>query len=206
MGSVTGLIGEFRGGDPLAFADLCGRFLPKLAAYANRRLGNARAGVDDGEDVALAAFLAFWEVVTDGRPFLGQLSDRESLWRILTTLANQKVRRSRRDSTRLKRDYRKTLREADHSCTDNAGTCHPLASQQEEPEAALLLAEAISQWLEPLTQGQRLIVNLKRIGATNLEIADHLGVSLRAVERELSEIRSVWRERFRDVTGLPPSA
>jgi RNA polymerase sigma factor (sigma-70 family) len=201
MGSVSRLISAVKAGQEEAFERLCTRVLPQLTSYADRRCG-PYAGVDDGEDIALGVILSLWRAVMVRGRFLGQLSDRQSLWRVLHVLTGQKLQRCRRDGTRKKRDYRKTLRSADLA-GDVASWDFGEASCA-EPGARLAEQETMDQWLAPLTEEQRLLVGLKLMGATNREIADHLGMSLRTVERELSEIRSVWGERYQAVTGKPP--
>jgi FixJ family two-component response regulator len=48
---------------------------------------------------------------------------------------------------------------------------------------------AVRDYLERLTECQRRIVEMRMADFTNREIADELGIGLRTVERELSQIR-----------------
>ena len=183
MGSVTDLIGALQAGRDGAFEGLCKRLLPRLTSFAHRRCGGLAAGLDDGEDLALGVFL--------------------SLWRVLVMMTGQKLRRSLRHGTRKKRDCRRTLR-LSGTATDEVGLRHASPAAAPEPGADLVARETIDEWLAPLTEDQRVIASLKLVAASNREIATHLGVSLRSVERELSIIRAVWGGRYEAVTGQPP--
>jgi RNA polymerase sigma factor (sigma-70 family) len=201
---VTHLIGALKAGRDDAFDQLCVRLLPQLTSYADRRHGGSRVGLEDGEDIAQRVFLSLWHAVEGRGRFLAQLSDRQSLWRVLVVLTSQKVRRVWRDGTRKKRDCRRTLLSSDAG-TDGVDPWDTCEAASPEPGADLIIQETIEEWLTPLTENQRVIASLKLVAATNPEIAAHLGISVRSVERELSEIRSLWEERYETVTGRPPS-
>jgi RNA polymerase sigma factor (sigma-70 family) len=203
MGSVTNLISALQDGRDGAFEGLCKRLLPWLTSYADRRCGVLGVGLDDGEDIAQGVFLSLWRAVADQRPVVTRLSDRSSLCRVLVMLTGQKLRRSLRDGTRKKRDYRRTLR-LSGAVADGAGFRYASPAAAPEAEADLVARETVDEWLSPLTEEQRVIASLKLVAATNREIAAHLGISLRSVERELSIIRSVWGERYEAIAGHPP--
>lgn len=194
MSRVTALIARFKGGSHSAYHALFAAYFPGLVSAADRRLGPAPAGPADAEDVALSAFFGLWREVADGRPLGDGLTDRDSLLRALAVLTAQKARRARRDACRRKRDARRTVRAADMSAAER-GAWDGLSDQSSAPDTRALFGEALAEALGLLTPLQQEIVEYKLVGHTNPEIAQLAGCSLRTVERQLSEVRSLWVER-----------
>jgi RNA polymerase sigma factor (sigma-70 family) len=195
MPRVTSLIARFKSGSRSAFHGLFQTYFRGQVTDAGRRLGAAAAGPADAEDVALSVFHSLWREVTAGRPLCDGLTDRDSLLRTLALLTAQKVRRARRDARRHKRDERRTVRAADRP----AGAAAPwadLADPSLAPEWQACFRETWAELMAALTPRQRTVVEWKFDNRSNPEIAEHVGRSVRTVERDLSEIRSVWEELY----------
>jgi DNA-binding NarL/FixJ family response regulator len=184
MSGVTTLITHFKKGSYSAYFTLFQRFFPGQVVAARRRLMGS--GLADSEDVALSVFHRLWREVADGRQLGERLTDRDSLLRTLALLTIQKVRRTRRHDQQEKRDTRRTVHGVDV-------TSH--ADPSLEPEWRACFRETWVSLTETLTPLQRTIVELKFASHTNAAIAVHVGRSERTVERQLSEIRTLWEER-----------
>jgi DNA-directed RNA polymerase specialized sigma24 family protein len=183
MPRVTSLIVRFKAGSHSAYHTLFQTFFPGQVAAARRRLGPG--GLADAEDVALSAFHSLWREVADGRPLRDRLTGRDGLLRTLALLTGQKVRRARRHDRRQKRDARRTV------CADS-GT---LADPAPPPDWRACFRETWAELTAGLTPLQLAAVELKLAGHTNADIAARVGRSERTVERQLSEVRSLWEER-----------
>ena len=87
--SVSQWINALKGGDARAAQKLWERFFCSLVALARKRLPSNRRREADEEDVALSAFDHFFRGIAQGR--FPQLSDRNSLWRLLIVLTTRKA-------------------------------------------------------------------------------------------------------------------
>ncbi len=182
-GSVSLLFDRVKLGDSDAFRQLCNRYLPNLVQSVERRTPAAE-GLDT-DAIANSVMFSLWRAVVD-RGHFHDTHDRHGLLGILATIVQQKVRRYRRNATRLKRDSRLTI-SSDFDAT---------AETEPGPELLAEIRESIEQWLLLLEPAQRSIVQLKAAGYTNVEIAGEIKRSLRAVERHLHTIRVIWNERL----------
>jgi RNA polymerase sigma-70 factor, ECF subfamily len=190
-GSVSRLLDRVQEGSDSAFADLVTRFLPRATRHARRRLGDVGRAVDP-EDVALSAFHSLWRCARK-EPRTG-LSDRHDLLRLLATITLHKVRRARRDHTRQRRDVRRTVRDGD-APPGGASLLDAAPGREPPPEWEPAFRDTLASWLAALRPSQQEVVRLRLDGYEDKEIAGQLGCSLRTVERQLSEVRSAWRER-----------
>lgn len=184
MPDVTRLIARFKEGSHSAYHTLFQSYFPGQVAAARRRL--PAGGLADAEDVALSVFHSLWREVADGRQLSDRLTGRESLLRTLALLTGQKIRRARRHDRREKRDGRRTVHGADLVALADAGA---------PPDWRTCFRETWADLTEGLTALQCAIVELKLAGHTNADIAIRVGRSERTIERQLSEIRTLWEER-----------
>jgi len=168
-------------------------------------MGPHLARVVDAEDLALSAFGSLWDFLQKEREQPLCLGDRNDLLRLLAEITLQKVRMARRYHTRQKRDVRRTVRDADATHGPELGSpLAQLSSREPPPDWEPVFQETLAAWLAELQPGLREIVRLRLDGYTNPEIATILGCSKRAVERQLSEVRSVWQVRAADRDGSQP--
>lgn len=184
MADVTSLIVRFKGGSRSAYHTLFQTYFPGQVAAARRRL--PAGGLADPEDIALSAFHSLWREVADGRRIGDRLNGRESLLRTLALLTSQKIRRARRHDRREKRDTRRTVHGTD---------IVTLADPALPPDWRACFLETWASLTEALTPLHCTIVELKLAGHTNADIATRVGRSERTIERQLSEIRTLWEER-----------
>ena len=74
-----------------------------------------------------------------------------------------------------------------------------IASSTETPEVQMMISERCTELLESLADEQlQAIAIMRTAGATNQEVADSLGISVRSVERRLAEIRQCWSATIPD--------
>ncbi|HEY2909926.1 MAG TPA: ECF-type sigma factor, partial [Gemmataceae bacterium] len=93
---VTVWLGQLLAGDPAAVRPLWEQYFHRLVGLARKRLREApRRGADE-EDVALSAFDSFCRNAEQGR--FPDLTDRESLWRLLSTFTLRKAAHQVRDA------------------------------------------------------------------------------------------------------------
>jgi DNA-directed RNA polymerase specialized sigma24 family protein len=195
MASVTLLIGQFKQGRSSAFGILFGRFLNYPVDLARRHLKWRSRIPQDDDDIAQ---LVFWELYRSVRRHgrLGQrLCDTPSLLTTLATLTRQQIRREWRDHTRQCRDVRLSRLATDLSAKEDAD---PLDDAL-DPAAFRWLREIESQEtmeqllaLLPSARYRTLVFLLIR-GHSIPEIARELDRSVRAVQRYLVEIQTIWR-------------
>jgi len=155
-------------------------------------MGKQLARVTDAEDLAQAAFLTLWECSQTERKQTLHLDDRQDLLALLAKITIQKVRRALRDCTRQKRDIRRTLRASDVSSEQEA--LAELAGYEPPPDWSPIFNETVDAWLADLRPLQQEIVRKRLQGYEQREIGCLLGCSLRAIEREISAVKSAWRK------------
>ncbi|HMP07150.1 MAG TPA: ECF-type sigma factor, partial [Lacipirellulaceae bacterium] len=98
-GSITRLIPEVLRRDPLAVEQLWERYVARIEGVARPLVAALPPGAGDEQDVAQSAFHAFCLAAANGQA--PRLTDRNELWRLLSTIARHKavdrVRRELRD-------------------------------------------------------------------------------------------------------------
>ncbi len=197
-GSISDWLAHLRAGDEHALQPLWDRYFSRLVERARAKLCalHSPLAVNDGEDIALSAFHALYQGITQGR--FPRLDDRDDLWRVLVHLAAGKARDRHRDECRQKRGGGKVIREVDllnGFDQDQGKSLDQIIDREPSPELAAIVAEEYRGWLEALDDPSvRLIAERKLACFTNAEIARELGVSLRTVTLKLELIRKTWKE------------
>ena len=192
--SVTEWVSDLKAGDRGEAARLLwGRYFERLARLAHGRLRAVSRGPADGEDVALSVLDSFFQGIADGR--FPRLSDRDDLWKLLTTITVCKVANQRRREGQVKRGGGRVIGASDYAADDPGGE-DPLAQvagTEPSPELAAMLIDEIRQRFADLPEESLRVVALRRMeGHSNAEIARSLDCGLRTVERKLEVIRKRW--------------
>lgn len=195
--SVTQWIAELKEGDESAAQQLWDRYFRHLAALAQKRLQNIPRLPSDGEDVALSAMHSLWKGVNAGR--FADVSDRNSLWKLLVAITLHKTRHVVRDEFRQKRGGGKLVGESVLLSPSDRKTgargLELILDDQPDPEFAAQMEEEMQRLFALLPDEElRQIATWKMHGMTSREIADRIGKALATVERRLKLIRSLWAE------------
>jgi DNA-directed RNA polymerase specialized sigma24 family protein len=188
-GSVTRWLGQLQGGDREAAEQLWQRYFLRLVGLARQRLQGAARRAADEEDVALSAFDSFCRNAEAGR--FPDLTDRESLWRLLMVLTARKAANLARDEGRQKRggDVKVVGESEEDHLLDQA------LSREPSPDFAAQVAEEYERLLRALGDGELEAVALGRMeGYTVNEIAARLDIAARSVKRKLQMIRGIWEK------------
>jgi DNA-directed RNA polymerase specialized sigma24 family protein len=194
--SVTSWIEMAKSGDHDAAEQLWQRYYVELVRLCRRKLGHHPRRAADEEDMALSAFASFCDGAQKGNFPL--LSDRNNLWSLLVTIAARKVADRIEHDHRQKRGQGKVRGE---SVFDNARNpidergIHQVIGNDPTPDFAAAVIEEHTRLLDRLPDDRlRTIATMKLEAHTNEEIAQHLGCSLRTVERKLWLIRTQWSQ------------
>ncbi len=196
-GSVTQWLLDLKDGNEQSAQLLWERYFDRLTLIAKKRIGSVTRLGTDGEDVALSAFHSLCAGVGEGR--FADLADRESLWKLLVTIAVRKAQRAIRDEFTQKRGGGFVIGESSMmSAEEVSAGVHVLEKvlgNEPTPEFAAQVAEEWQGLLNSLGDDElRRIAIWKMEGCTSNEIAKRLGKSLATIERRLKLIRMAWTE------------
>lgn len=190
-GSVTRIIRKMQQGDAEDADVLWNRFYVRLTKLVRNRLSVQNKSLADEEDVALESLSELFKGLLEGK--YSKLDNRESMWSLLVTVAARNVVDEVNKEKRLKRGGGNVLRETEVGTLDETAFLDNLPSNVSAPDVQVMITERCAEMLESL--GDRTLQSIavmKTAGAGNQEVARALGLSLRSVERRLSEIRSRW--------------
>jgi DNA-directed RNA polymerase specialized sigma24 family protein len=180
---VTIWLGQLQAGDAAAVRPLFDRYFRRLVGLARKRLQNAPRRADDEEDVALSAFDSFCRNAEHGR--FPDLSDRESLWRLLATFTVRKASRQMRGGA--------------VNTDDQSGVLFEVLDREPDPEVAAEMAEECQRLLSALNDPELRRVALMRMDGHSVEeVAKKIGCAPRSVKRKLHLIRNIWEREAGD--------
>jgi DNA-directed RNA polymerase specialized sigma24 family protein len=187
---VTVWLDQLRAGDEGAVQPLWDRYFHRLVGLARARLRAAPKRVADEEDVALSAFDSFCRNAEAGR--FPDLTDRDSLWRLLDAFTARKALHHVRDATRLKRGGGITP-------TDGSGVLAEVLGREPDPGLAVEMADECDRLLAALGDPDLKKVALLRMDGHSVEeVAAAVGCAPRSVKRKLHLIRSIWAREAGD--------
>jgi len=191
-GSVSGWIDRLRAEDEAAVRPLWERYFHQLVQLARKKLRDLPRGAADEEDVALSAFDSFCRHAEQGQ--FPDLSDRNSLWKLLVTITARKALHLQRDASRKKRRAKHKV--LPWAINPNVADREAIFSREPAPEFVAQMAEECSCLLNGLKDFKLRNVALWRMeGYTVVEIAQKLDVVPRSVKRKLSVIRNLWQRQ-----------
>jgi RNA polymerase sigma factor (sigma-70 family) len=182
-------------GDETAAHQIWRCYIQRMLVYARKRLSAANRRVSDEEDLAVSAFHSLCQRAEKGQ--FPDLKDRESLWRLLTTIIARKASTQLRRNFSQKRGAGKVGGESIFFQNDPAGSAHGLnnvAGAEPTPEFAAEMAEQCARLLDCLPSDCRQVAHYKLDGYTSDQIAEKLNVAPRTVERKLAAIRREWEK------------
>ncbi len=191
-GSVSICLRLLPYGNDSAERMLWDRYFHRVTLLAKKRFGGRPRGASDEEDAAICVFQKLFDGVRQGR--YPQLSDRNSLWRLLATMTHRQAGELLRHENRAKRGGGKVWREADTQQNDSSEIfgITGLPTAEPTPQDIVELGEQIELYFQKLDEELSSVALLKLQGYTNEEAAEALGVTSRTVERRLQKIRGLW--------------
>ncbi len=194
MGSVTHWIADLKKNeDTDAQRKIWERFVDRLVRFANRKLQHSTCRVVDADDIANMAFANFFQKSPED---FEQLVNRNDLWQILVVMAERRVIDQIRKESSRKHGGGRVVTESmiqDNGDERQSGL-DGLAGNTIPPDFDLMLLEEAEGRLNSLPDEDLRQVAVERMqGLRNREIADKMSISLRSVERKVSEIRDIFR-------------
>ena len=167
--------------------EFCEHYGAALERVANRNLQTRLRRRFDAQDVVQSAFRTFLRRASGGQ---FQLSDSESLWRLLCAITLTKVREQARLQLRQKRTPAREVRLKAES--ESVG----VAPHAPGPTPAELVEfrEQFEHIIASLDEDERRVVELKLEDCTQAEVAERLGTSERTVRRVLKRIETRFAE------------
>ena len=188
--SITRFLNKLKAGEQSAVGALWDVYFRRLTEVARQWMNNMPRRTQDEEDVLVSVFYNLWEGTNKHR--WDGLKDRNDLWRMLLKITRDKIVDRKRYGTRQKRHAPgKPITKA-----DELDDLAQIASDEPSPELLHAMCEELSLLLDRLDalkiNALRAIVILRLEGYTNKEIAEHIGITLRSVQRKLLIIRKQW--------------
>lgn len=178
------MVRGFCAGDPACSRQFWNRFGEPLQRIAERNLEGGLARRVGPEDVVQSACRTFFRRVRNG---LLELTDQESLWRLLCAITLNKVRQQRRFHHRKKRGL---AAEQPLQAGEDREWFLDVEGSDPGPDLVAEWGEQMEQLLAPLDEEQRRIVDLRLQGHTQEEIAAQLEISERTVRRLIKTIQA----------------
>jgi RNA polymerase sigma factor (sigma-70 family) len=187
--SITEWLDLARTGDENSFQQLWQRYYERLVRLANARLPSHDRRVLDEEDVVVDAFQAFFRALEKGA--LQEITDREGLWRVLVTIADNKVSDQIKYQRRQKRGGGQ-VRGHSFFLEENRDRLNELPDPSSDfaEEFGLVCRERLTSLRSDLRQ----VAIWKMEGYSNKEIAGLLGCVEESVRRKVILIRSQWTD------------
>ncbi|MEZ6127121.1 MAG: ECF-type sigma factor [Planctomycetaceae bacterium] len=192
-GSVTRVIRRLKSGDEDGADLIWERFFPRLKCLVKTRLRTRHRTVSDEEDLALDSLVELFQGLRAGR--YEALNNRESVWRLLVTVATRNVKDELSRTFRQKRGGGRVVNESSLTNPNDGETAafDRIASDTQTPEVRMMIAEECAKMLECLDDEMLGTIALMKVAdATNEEIAAALKTSVRTIERRLNDIRKCW--------------
>lgn len=178
--------------------DIWTRFIERLVRTANAKLKNLPRRSVDEEDVAQAAFDAFFQGVKEER--FTQLNDRHDLWQVLVMLTERKAIEVMRRELAQKRGGGKVRGESvfENLLTESSGGRGISDAGDPHDEWADFFTQDVRQMLDLLDPTMKQLALLRLEGKNNSEIASELGITLRSTERKVRLIKDKWLDQVEE--------
>ena len=180
--SFSELLEDLRSGDEDAAKLIVDEYTDALVAVARKQMGAKLARRVDPEDIIQSTYRSLFVRVQNGEYELGSGRD---LWKLLVTIALNKVRRKSKFHRASKRDMN-----MDQSMAAEAVA--PIANEAPAkgptPDDSAALVDELQSVLQRLQPRDREIFELRLQGCRTVEIAEQTGRAERSVRRVLQHL------------------
>ncbi len=163
-----------------AAAEFCARYMEKLISLVERNLSARFAARFSPEDVVQSVFRSWFANAKDGQI---HAATRDEIWKLISTIALNKVRNRIKHHSREKRDIRRT--EAGDELFPSIAS--PI------PEDAAAVMDVIHTASIRLDENSRRTLELILEGRSHKEIAEILGRTTKSIGRYRERIGEVLR-------------
>lgn len=196
--SESQLIQQVLDGSKSAFHNFVQHYLPKTTLQAKGKLGSDLSRAVEPEEIALSAFRSLWRYLQQPAA-TDQFSEHLEVLRLLAHMTNQKVARAWRFHTQKRRDIRRTLRNGDvrNELDDRELTDH-IPDRSVPPEWQIAFDDTLNEFRKCLSEKQLFIFDMLLQNSDRKQIAQQLNCSMRTIERNISEIRSLLTQNGLD--------
>lgn len=196
-GDVSMWVAAIERGESEAAGKLWEYCFPRLLRYSRSKLPEHLRRVLDEEDVALSAFKSFCFRAADGK--LGEIHNREELWKLLYCITGRKALGYVRYQTRAKRGgglvggESTFLKDTD---SEHDGGIDRVADPAASPAMLAEFQNECEHLLDLLDDEMLQTIAILRLEGYSVdEIAQRVSCAKRSVERRLNLIRSIWRSQ-----------
>lgn len=170
-------------------------FYHRLRQAVRERVRNIRRPVASESEVALSAMNSFLNRARDGQ--FADLADEGEMWRLLKTIAIRKTNDLRKNLRAQKRGGNHAVyNQAELQNESSPGPTGVDAAEGKgiTPALEAELSDLMQALLERLPDDRhRDVILLKLQGAAVPAIAEHLGTTIRTVQRMIKKIESEWQ-------------
>ena len=196
-GSITVLIEQVRRGDEQVPQQLFDRYFAQLLGVAGRKLNGVPRAPRMRKTPCSSALDSF--IGRARKQQFPQLKDRHNLWALLIKITECKAMNQRKRQLAEKRGGGNVISDGalSRSQPDSRSFLDGMQGPQPTAETIFQLAEECRRLFEMLDdEPLREVARMKLEGYTNGEIAQHLDVVERTIERKLRRIRNRWSEEL----------
>jgi len=173
--SITQCLSGIRRADIESTEHLWKQYYASLVQVARRHFRDYPRGAYDEEDAAESALISFFSAATKNR--YSNLSDREGLWKLLTTIVIRKVNRRVRRRSMI--EYRPET--------------HGESPESDSGCETVDVEELVSNLFSLLqNDGLRQTAALRMHGYSNKESSEILCCSVKSIERRMRLVRAIW--------------
>jgi RNA polymerase sigma-70 factor (ECF subfamily) len=176
------LVSRWRSGDQEAARQIFERYVSQLLGLASRRISQRLASRVDPEDIVQSVFRTFFHRAREGQ---FQIDDPDDLCKLLARITVHKTLRQIAFHKRAKRNACQETGQGD----DDADHMISLLASEPTPEDTVALYDQMDHFLGQLGSEDRLILQMRMEGYTNVEIAEKLNITDRKIRRLLERIR-----------------
>lgn len=173
--------------DETSCAEVVDRYAQRLISLVDRRLNSSMTQRVDAEDVVQSVFRSFFR-----RTHEFQLRRSGDLWRLLATIAVNKVRKQVARQQADKRDYRReTLSETD-------AEFELRYFNEPKPDEVVAFQELLQHVVGTFSPLQQRVFEMRLEGDSVGKISIALGKSQRTIRRALQDVRTELVRRLLD--------